>query len=270
MNPPTPKFSRANPRSGKPNLNYLQNALYDLGIDPRKMGSGVYPPGVPASSGGVGKPSNAEEWFQKLEQKEGDEYDRRTRINELGKKEFNRDDIERFKGKTAKSYAEHLDAGFILGAEKGMNALAGLGVMAGLEKAKEMQKHHGRRAAILRAYMDSDPNAPTSGMTGERLSNVVAMAPELINPFSTKKYSTPLNAAYHAIMGYAPSQSAKDAAFSGGGHIAGEVIENMLTRGRGVPGQPTGMAIEKLLPDALDWFSQPAQAPSASYIPIRP
>lgn len=173
---------------------------------------------------------------------------------------------------SANSLWDQVKGGARLAGEKIGQSASGLGATLGVPGMEDRRKQYDQRVGAVNTWLERDPNAPDSalGTIGQQLGNVAAFLPELYNPASVSKYATPLNIAYHTMMGYAPSQSKMDAAFSGGSHPLGETIENVLSKGRGVPGQPVGVALEKVLPGALDWFSQPAQAPSASYIPIRP
>jgi hypothetical protein len=281
-----PTYSRANPRSGKPNLQYLQNALSDLGINGYvRSGGGNNSDAGNGDPSGSARPSpNIEEWFSGLKAKE---------------LEANSDvsPIAPYLTESPKYLWDQIEGGFKLAGEKLGQGASGVAAMVGVPGMEDRRKAYEYRAGVMNDYLARDPNAPMPGSStfhditgspGQLLGNMVAVAPELYNPFSKPgavaqgakwlartinkigQHDSALNTAYHALMGYAPNKSAQDAAFSGGSHPLGEVVEGALTGGRGIPGQPVGLAIEKALPSALDWFSQPTSAPSPSYIPVRP
>jgi len=274
-----PTYSRATPRSGTPNTQYVSNALSDLGIPirPPAGGADTYS-GVPDSRSDTGQPKNVEEWFRGVQAKEFEQQGGTS-------------PIAPYQTGTPQGYSDHMVAGLRLAGEKIGQTAAGLGAMVGVPGSEERRQQYERNAQTLAGYMNRDPNISTNSVTGtpgELLGNVLAFIPELYNPASkmalpakganllsklahkVSQYDTPLNTTYHGLMGYAPEQSVKDAAFSGGSHPVGEMIERKLTKGRGIPGQPVGVVLEKGLPQVLDWLSQPSQAPSASYIPVRP
>lgn len=281
-----PEFSRANPRSGKPNLNYLQNALSDLGIDGLvRNGGGIDPDarnGDPVSS--TRPPPSVEEWFSGLKAKE---------LEAAG----GVSPIAPYQDGYPRYLWDQIEGGFKLGGEKLAQGASGLAAMVGIPGMEDRRKAYEYRAKVMSDYLARDPNAPVPGSSayhdftgtpGQLLGNAVAISPEVYNPFEKPaavaqgakwlartinkigQYDSALNTAYHALMGYAPNKSAQDAAFSGGSHPLGEVVEGALTGGRGIPGQPVGLAIEKALPTALEWLSQPANTSSPSYIPVRP
>lgn len=281
-----PTYSRANPPSGKPNLQYLSNALSDLGIDEFiRRGGGVNSGTRNGDPSGSARPSpDIEEWFSGLKAKE---------------LEANSDvsPIAPYLTESPKYLWDQIEGGFKLGGEKLAQGASGVAAMVGVPGMEDRRKTYEYRADVMNDYLARDPNAPMPGSStfhditgspGQLLGNAIGVVPELYNPFSKARvaatgakwlaraiskigqHDSALNTAYHALMGYAPSKSAQDAAFSGGSHPLGEVIEGALTGGRGVPGQPVGLIIEKNLPTALEWLSQPANTSSPSYIPVRP
>jgi hypothetical protein len=263
-----PEYNRANTRSGKPNLNYLQNALDDLGISPtRGFGGGSIDPTDLRRTTSSPTASPAETWFRDWQNREFEA-------------EGGSSPIAPYITGTPSGLVDQTVGGLRLAGERFGQTAAGLGAMVGVPGEAERRDQYERRADEVVKYLNRDPNTmPTyMGTPGERLAALVNFAPEVYNPVKAGvgfagKLVGPLNTAFHAMMGYAPNQSAADAGLSGGSHVAGEAIEDVVTGGRGVPGQPIGAAIEKGLPiaeDFLDWLSQRTQAPSASYIPIRP
>jgi hypothetical protein len=148
------------------------------------------------------------------------------------------------------SQMEELRAGF----DQGLNSLkqlaAGAGSYVGIPGAEDARKMHKERDAVISAYRArSNPN--NIGLSpGDIANTAIAYSPNYINPASIGGALRPIvargaNAIWHAIRGYLPNKSLKDAAVAAGSSVIGEKSEDLVTKGKGLVGNTIGTAVEE-------------------------
>lgn len=138
-----------------------------------------------------------------------------------------------------------------LGVEEGITRLgqlaAGLASALGSDDAELRRKMYKDRASILEQarnrMLGGESKVPEAG---DVLAFSIPRIPEYINPVAgASKLGQGANIAWHALRGYAPEQSLSDAAISAGANVAGERLEDLVTKGKGLIGNAAGTAIEE-------------------------
>lgn len=149
-------------------------------------------------------------------------------------------------GKPA-STMEELGVGLNQGLTGLGQLVAGVGSMIGVPGSEARRNMYRERGEVMSEYRKRF-NPENIGLTpGDVTNRSIQFVPELYNPVNKPGLvAKGANAIWHAMRGYLPNKSLKDAAVSSVSSALGEKAEDLVTKGKGLVGNTVGALSEEM------------------------